>query len=469
MGILRLNLKLKRRSARLQFKFVLLILPAIIFGLLQGCETASKNKSSDRSTAQESNSSSSMELTFNPAMDNSSETLKKPYLILVSIDGYRHDYNQKFQPPNLSRLQKEGVAAESLRPVYPSKTFPNHYTLVTGLTAEHHGIVSNEFYDSARNASYALNNVKTVEDGTWYFGEPLWVTAEKEGMRTATYFWVGSEADIQGIHPNEYYRYDDSISYDKRVEQVGLWLKETDLKRPHFITIYFEGVDAAAHRYGINSPEEREAVRKVDASIGQLREEIKASGLPVNLVIVSDHGMQELDPKKVLVLDETPAAARSLAKFQSFGRGPQMLLYLNQGEDPSVILDTQKILNRIPHCHVWRRDQMAHMGYAATPRVGDLIVDPEEPYIVGLRAHMPSASGANHGWDATKNKNMHGIFYAVGPSFSEHTKLPTFDNVDVYPLLLEALQLKQRIPIDGTIEPVRAALKKREAAGSASH
>jgi predicted AlkP superfamily pyrophosphatase or phosphodiesterase len=436
-----------------------LIAGLALFVLLTSCQSQPK---SNVPTAVSAGGTTAM-MVYNADATNSADAMDQPYVILISIDGYRWDYNKVFSPPNLVQVASEGVQADSLRPVYPSKTFPNHYTLITGMYADHHGIVSNEFYDPARDAVYSLPDRKAVEDGSWYFGEPLWITAGKQGMLSASFFWVGSEADILGGHPNYFYRYDDSVAYDTRTDQVLTWLKLTPDRRPHFITMYFEGVDSNAHRYGTGSKEMKDAVMAVDAQIGRLREGIKSLGLPVNIVIVSDHGMADLDPKKVIILDDTAERARLLAKFRSLGRGPQMLLYLNKGEDPALINQTVSALSKgAKHYRVWKRDQMVRFNYSSTPRIGDIIIEPDLPYVVGLRAHPPSAVGANHGWDPAKNKIMHGVFYAVGPTFAEKSKLPTVDNVNVYPLIVEALGLKQRVPIDGKLDPVRAALREHK-------
>lgn len=407
-----------------------------------------------------SSANNSALMLYNSGAINSAAAMAQPYVILVSIDGYRWDYNKIHLPPNLTKIAADGVQADSMRPVYPSKTFPNHYSIITGMYADHHGIVSNEFYDPSREAVYSLPDRKAVEDGSWYFGEPLWTVAGHQGMISASFFWVGSEADILSSHPNYFYRYDDTVPYETRVDQVLKWLALAPEYRPHFITLYFEGVDANAHKFGVGSPQVKEAIMKVDAQIGRLQDGIKASGLPVNLVIVSDHGMSDLDPKKVIFLDETPKAAKILAKFQIVGRGPQMLLYLHKNEPATVIDEAQKILSHgAKNYRVLKRDQLAHLNYTSSPRVGDLIIEPNLPYLVGVRAHPPQGSGANHGWDPIKNKSMHGIFLALGPSFQEKAKLPTFENINIYPLILEVLGLKQRVPIDGKLEPVRGALR----------
>ncbi len=431
-------------------------LAAALIHLLTACQTSGDGPKGHRNVVQVPKSAM---LLYEPAAENSPETLKKPYLILISIDGYRHDYIKKFTPPHLSQLASEGVQAESMRPIYPSKTFPNHYSMVTGMYADRHGIVGNEFFDPARGATFVLSDRKEVEDGTWYFGEPMWITAGKQGMLSASFFWAGSEADIQGAHPNYFYRFDDAVSYDTRVDQVLAWLKLPPERRPHMITLYFESVDQAGHRFGVESQQVRDAVQAVDKQIGRLREGVKALNLPVNYMVVSDHGMIDVDAKKVINLDERADAARILAKFQAVGRGPQMLLYLNKGEPIALIDEAQKILNQgAQHFRVYRREQMARLNFSSTPRVGDLVVEPEMPYLVGLRARLPHASGANHGWDP-KNKQMHGIFVASGPAFKERVKLPSFENVNLYPLVLTVLGLDQRVPVDGRIEATKAALR----------
>lgn len=401
---------------------------------------------------------------FDLNAQNSAETLNRPYVILVSIDGYRHDYNRLFSPPNLLKLEAEGVSAEGLRPPYPSKTFPSHYSIATGLRADRHGIVSNEFYDPALKSSYALYDRKAVESADWYFGEPLWVAAAHQGMLSASFFWIGSEAPVEGRYPNYYYRYDANIPYEARVEQVLEWLKLPSERRPHLITLYFDGVDTAGHRYGVNSPQTREAVMEVDRMIGLLREGIAATGLPVNLIVLSDHGMQDVSAKKVVIIDENPEAARILSKFKAVGRGPQMQLYLNEGEALSAIDEAKRILSRsLKNARVFKRSEMESESYAATPRAGDLIIDADLPYIVGLRKHLSSGvAGGNHGWNPMKYREMWGIFYATGPQFKEKFKLPVVDNIHVYPLILRVLGLQQRVPIDGRLEPMFPALREAE-------
>jgi predicted AlkP superfamily pyrophosphatase or phosphodiesterase len=410
-----------------------------------------------------SGSHSGVEINYRPEMSNSAVGLSAPYVILISIDGYRADYNELFKPKNLLEIATQGVSAEALLPVYPSKTFPNHYSIVTGLYPEHHGIVSNEFLDPKRGASYALSDRASVEDGSWYLGEPLWTTIEKQGVMTASCFWVGSEAAIQGSHPNYYYNYDKAMSNETRVQKVLAWLKLPAEKRPHFITLYFDSVDLAGHQSGPISDAVRDAVTDVDRAIGQLRAAVADTNLAVDLVFVSDHGMEALDPLKKILLDDIIDVGPLLERFLVYGKGPQIILYLKPGQPAESVGDLQKALLKLPsHFRALRRDQMQALHYSASDRIGDLVIIPEAPYVMGTKANPPSVKGGNHGWDVKTSKNMRGIFYATGPDFKNHFHLPAFENINVQPLILQMLGLKQTLISDGKLSITSRALVKKK-------
>lgn len=404
------------------------------------------------------------ELQFESPKENSVAAQKLSTTIVVSIDGYRADYNAKFAPPTLTNLERTGASARSLKPVYPSKTFPNHYTLVTGLYPAKHGIVSNEFYDPARARSYAIADRAAVEDGSWYSGEPIWITAQKNGIRTASFFWVGSEAGIQGMSPNYYYRYSQEVPNAARVDRVLQWLTLPEIERPHLIMMYFSSVDTAGHRYGTNSKELREAVIGVDEQIGRLREGIKASGKPVNLIVVSDHGMQDLDPAKVILIDESPEVGALIAKFKVVGRGPQTVLYLNEGENPNVKVEMRDALRKYartsqkPFRVMMTQAELKKFSYNGNPRTGDLVIDPDLPWALGTKAMPPSTAGANHGWDP-KYPTMHAVFFAEGPSFRSRSILPTVDNIHVAPTILKTLGVKPPAGIDGNADAMKSIMK----------
>lgn len=404
----------------------------------------------------------STELTYEVPVMNAKDMMDKPTVVIVSIDGYRADYNSLFNPPNLTGLERTGVSAKGLKPCYPSKTFPSHFSIATGMTPAHHGIVSNEFYDQKEKRSFAVSDVRAVRDGSWYQADPIWVLAERAGLRTAVYFWIGSEANIDEAHPNYYYNYAETTPDQARVDRALQWLKLTPELRPHLIMLYFSGVDAAAHHFGTQSHQMREAINDIDVQIGRLREGLKGSP-NTNLIVVSDHGMADVDPKKVALIDESAEVQGLLKKFKTTGRGPQMQFYLNEGEDHVNVSKMRSALERYarssgkPLHVVTMPKEFASLKYGPTSRTGDLVLDPELPWLVGTRQSPPVATGANHGWNP-KLPIMHGILFAEGPAFKKHAILSTVDNVSVAPLALKVLGVPIPKNLDGTLSAVKGAI-----------
>ncbi|NNC35077.1 MAG: alkaline phosphatase family protein, partial [Croceitalea sp.] len=236
---------------------------------------------------------------------NSKAALDKPYVILISLDGFRWDYVEKYKPPHLSNFIDMGVKAESLIPSFPSKTFPNHYTIATGMYPDNHGLLGNSFYSTQKKLKYSIGNREMVEDGTFYGGSPIWVQAAKAGMVTASYFFVGSEANIQGMHPTYYFKYDGATKNETRVTQVLDWLAMPAKKRPHMITMYFSDMDDVGHRFSPDNDALLEkALMNLDEQLGVLFEGVAATGLPVNMLIVSDHGMATLETTNFIALED---------------------------------------------------------------------------------------------------------------------------------------------------------------------
>src|SRR5277367_5816337 len=301
----------------------------------------------------------------------------KHYVVLVSLDGFRYDYAKKYGATHLLALAKQGASApDGMIPSYPSLTFPNHYTLVTGLYPEHHGIVANSFYDEQRKERYSYTDAKTNSDGTWYGGTPLWVLAEQQGMRSACFFWPGSEAAIQGVRPSYYLHFDNKFPDEKRIEQVLAWLRLPPEERPHFITLYYYEPDHSGHQFGPDSPEVRDAVHHVDDLIGKLKAGLDSLHLPIDLIVVSDHGMEKVQGTWI-DLDKYA----DLTNFQTDGS----LLYA-----PSEA-DAQKAYNQLKKADgrfmVYRLAHVpADLHFNENPREGDPVVVPTGPYLIRDRA-----------------------------------------------------------------------------------
>jgi alkaline phosphatase D len=380
-----------------------------------------------------------------PNPPNTAEQQAKHYVVLVSLDGFRYDYATKYGAKNLLAMAARGASApDGMIPSFPSVTFPNHYTIVTGLYPDHHGIVGNTFYDPARKQAYSITDPKTVGDGSWYNGTPLWVLAEQQGMRSASFYWPISQAEIQGKRPSYYLAtYHENFPGEKRVEQVLAWLQLPPELRPHFITLYLEDTDTVGHTYGPDAPEMAKAVRHLDEMIGKLSEGIAASGLPVDLIVVADHGMETLQGGWV-ILDKWA----DLSQFETSGGR----VYPKSETDAEKAY--QSLLGKSETFKVYRLANVpADLHFNSNPREGDPVVVPTGPY--SIVPHDPNAQGGarmpsrgGHGYDPRQVPNMKAIFFAAGPDIRQGVTVPSFENVDLYPFIATILGL-QTGPIDG--------------------
>ena len=390
-----------------------------------------------------------------PGRTNRIDHLQKPYIILISADGFRYDLADKFQAKNLIRLRTSGVAADYMIPVFPSLTFPNHYSIATGDYPVHNGIVDNTFFDPARNQIYGMGNRKMVEDSSWYSSTPLWVLAEKQEMLSASFYWVGTESAILGIRPTYYYKYNTQITMRDRIKDLRNWLVLPNEKRPHLITFYIPDVDHQEHEHGVNSRQAAEAVQYVDDAIDRLVRTVDSLNLPVNYIFVSDHGMADIDSVNTLRLPKTIDTSRfiilnSLAIVHMYAR------------NKTDILPAYKILkSTAKNYDVYLAGKMpARWHYNKIEdrfnRVGDIILVARAPKVFKLRSG--SLPAATHGFDPA-NPLMHATFYAWGPAFKTNLKIRGFENINIYPLIAEILQLKITDPVDGKLNVLKPILK----------
>jgi len=390
-----------------------------------------------------------------PGRHNAPAQELKPYVILISADGFRYDLAQKYQTPFLLKMSEEGVKAESMRPSFPTLTFPNHYSIITGLYPAHHGIVANYFYDPSRNEYYALWKKKEVTDPTWYGGMPLWTLAEKQGMLSASFYWVGSESHILDTDPTYYFNYNEAIPMSRRIQTVKEWLDKPENVRPHFITFYFPEVDHALHAHGDNSKEAADAAHFVDSSVQALYTEVQKTGLPVNFVFVSDHGMMNIYPDG----DISMPAGLDTSKFRVVSSTTIAFLYAKNKND---VKDTyQKLKAEAKNYEVYLADEMPakwHFDKANDNfgRIGDIILVPHPKY--GFRFTSKKLPIGNHGYD-NDYPEMHATFYAWGPAFKSHYTVGTFDNVHIYPMIANILGLNISHKIDGDFNVLKDILK----------
>jgi predicted AlkP superfamily pyrophosphatase or phosphodiesterase len=384
-----------------------------------------------------------------PTRTNSPDQLDKPYLILISIDGYRWDYIDRFPTPAINQLVSDGVRAEKLIPVFPTQTFPNHYTLATGLYPSHHGIVANIFPDRSTGRWYEYKNPESSGDGSWYGGEPIWVAAEKVGMLSASYFFIGSEAEIQGVRPTHWYPFNGEVSGKKRVSQLLRWMKLPPDQRPHMYTLYFEEVDVNSHRYGPLSGENQAAIARVDGYIQQLLNGLSKLSYAdqVNIVLVSDHGQSTYDANKSpFVISEH----LDLEGIESVDGGTSVFLYFDH-PDPQRAIAVREGINMAWDCgqaylpgdipKAWRisiSPRTADVFIIADPGCG-VLSSPDRSFVINEGAH---------GW-APETPEMNGIFVATGPGLPQGTQIGPVNAIDVYPFMLELLGLPPNPEVDG--------------------
>lgn len=393
---------------------------------------------------------------------NSETTLQKPYVILISLDGFRWDYVDRFNPPFLSNFIKTGVKAESLIPSFPSKTFPNHYTIATGMYPENHGLISNTFYSHKKKRMYRIRDRKMVEDGEFYGGTPIWVQASRAGMVTASYFFVGTEANIQGIKPTYYRKYDGSIKNEARVQQALKWLDLPPKERPHLITLYFSDMDDTGHRFGPNADEKlKETLMTLDKNLSDLYNGVNATGLPVNILIVSDHGMANVNKDHYIAVEDI----KNDDLYTTIDNGAIVFILPKDKSQTNEIVAYLK--QKENHFKVYKIEETP--GFEYTPKNedwGSIQVIPDFGYYfsskeaIAAKKKKPQTSYGVHGYDPAY-KEMHGIFYANGPAFKNGHTIPPTKNIHIYPLICEILDLDLPADVDGNLRAVQGVLKDK--------
>jgi len=375
------------------------------------------------------------------------------YVVVVSFDGFRWDYADIYDTPNFRELAIHGVRASRMIPSFPTKTFPNHYTLATGLYPDHHGILNNSFYASDLGGIYRIGDPVMVTDGAAYFGEPIWVTAEKQGVKSACYFWVGSEAEIMGVRPSYWTTYDGSIPYRDRVDQVIDWLSLPMSKRPALVTLYFDEPDYTAHRAGPESEATGKAIAQLDSILGYLRTEI--SNLEhkdrINLIVLSDHGMAPVSADKYVNLNDY---IKEDWAINVVGGNPVYLVQPEEDCADSII----RVFRGMEGVNAWQKEDIPErLHFGSHPRFPGIVVLADSTWSLGTDPDPSGYAGGAHGYDNAFT-DMHTIFYAEGPFFKENVEAASFSNVEVYGIIAHLLDLDPA-KTDGDLSHVSGLFK----------
>lgn len=397
-----------------------------------------------------------------PSTFSANAEQRAPVTVLVSIDGFRSDYLQRGRTPVLSRLAADGVTA-SMLPSFPSKTFPNHWTAVTGYYPDHHGITANSFTDPARPEPKDRFTMATTDPFFWGDKEPIWVTAEKAGIRSGVMFWPGSAVAVGGtlvprgygrvdggVRPADWQAFDQNVTPDQRVNAVIDWLRRPADIRPKLVLLYFDEVDTAGHAAGPNSPELNQALANVDADIARLLDGLAALHQPANIVIIADHGMAETRGSRTIALDKL----LPIDTYVIEETGPYATLTPAAGRADAVEAALLK-----PHANMdcWRKSEIpARFHYGTNPRIPPYICLAKPGWLILPTAATDDRVGGSHGYD-NRAPDMAALFVANGPAFKQGATLPPFENIAIAPLLRRLLGLPQDRSLDGSIVPIEGA------------
>jgi len=358
------------------------------------------------------------------------------YTLVVSFDGFRHDYINRVPTPNFDKFINGGVIASSLSPVFPSLTFPNHYSLATGYHADEHKILGNKFFSKTLNKDYSMRDSKAVQNGQFYGMEPIWVTAEKNNILSATYFWIGSEAEINGYRPTIYKKYDGSVKFKSRVDSVISWFNLPIEQRPKLTMLYFSEPDYTGHEYGPNSNEVNKSVMEMDSIFGYLIDELSRTKVykDLDIIVVSDHGMSDVSLDKVILLD----TFIDLDKYKVIPSFAVTHLWnLNDDEDISNIFDNEN------NVQIFKKGQFPKKYHFSNSDSPDYLIVADLGWSLTTTQKLnqsKSFPGGMHGYDSNYLE-MHGIFFANGPSFKSGVRIDSFENINLYPIICKTLEI----------------------------
>ncbi len=384
-----------------------------------------------------------------------SKSQEKPYVVLVSFDGFRWDYCNKTPTPTFDSIEANGVRAKSMKPSFPTKTFPNHYTIVTGLYPDNHGIVHNTFFDPERKQVYKISDRTKVKDGFYYNGTPIWNLAEEQGVKSATFFWVGSEADIQNKQASFWKDYQHNFPFKQRVDTVLNWLNLPEKERPHLILLYFHEPDSYGHKFGPDSEEIKNKVQYLDSVLNYLTKGLNKleHHNKINLIVTSDHGMCSVSQERVVVLKKY---LKDDWLIRIVGGNPSFNLSYKKEYKDSVL----QALQKINHIQFWERKNIPkRLHYGKNNRIGDISIVADSSWSIVVNEGQKVNYKGTHGYD-NNNMDMHAIFYAIGPAFKKNYGASELRNIDIYPLIAHILNLKIG-KIDGSLRKIKEVLSKK--------
>jgi len=391
--------------------------------------------------------------TLSTAQSQINQATTPPYVIILSLDGFRWDYPNKYHTPTFNSIAQQGVKATSMQPCFPTITFPNHYAMATGLYPNNNGIVLNKFYCKRLKETYTPSNRKAVENGQFYDGEPIWITAEKQGVKSASFFWVGSEAPVTGLYASYWKQYEEHIPFDNRIDTVISWLTLPYDKRPRLIMWYYHQPDEVNHNYGPDSQKAEKMVEWLDSMVGEFTKRIKTLAIAdsINIIVVSDHGFTSNEPKHSLFFDDY---VKSNWIDNWYGSNPLYML-----SPKAEFADTAfTCLKKMPHAQIWKKsDVPAKFHYGSNERILDWVILADSTW--NLQWRGKTLNKGDHGY-TNEFSDMQSIFYAFGPDFKRNYVHPSFQNIAIYEIIAHLLRIKPA-PNDADFNQVKGLFREK--------
>ncbi|XP_005998877.1 ectonucleotide pyrophosphatase/phosphodiesterase family member 5 [Latimeria chalumnae] len=375
--------------------------------------------------------------------------LEQPKVLLVSFDGFRWDYIFRVLMPNFEVVKQKGVYVEQVSNIFVTKTYPNHYTLVTGLYAENHGIVANEMYDPELNKTFSMNRMDIYDTVWWEEGYPIWITNQKKGHRTGAAMWPGTDVKIHGVFPSHYMLYNESVSFEHRVNRLIEWLTSTE--PINLGLLYWEQPDDKGHLFGPEDPRMNQVIADIDKKLGYLIDQLKKARLweKVNLIVTSDHGMSQQSRDRVIELDQY--VDRDL--YTLVDHNPIIAILPKEGKFDTVY---QSLVSAHPKMTVYKKEEIPEkFHYKHNSRIQPILIVPENGWSV-LQNKSEDFLLGNHGYDNSL-PDMHPLFIAHGPAFKKNFSRKSMNSVDLYPLMCHILGISP-MPSNGSLGNVQELL-----------
>ncbi len=359
------------------------------------------------------------------------------YVVVLSMDAFRWDYSHLIGTPNLDKIAEKGVKAQAFQSVFPTITFPNHYSMATGLYPDNHGIISNRFLNKSIDKEYSISKREMVATPEFYGGEPIWNTARKQGITTAAFYWVGSEATIGGMQPHTWKPFSKEVTYPQRIDSVISWLQLPENERPQLIMLYFEDPDATTHNDDpTNGIRTQQMVKYCDSLVGVLDQHLQALPFAKNIhfVVVSDHGMSPVSQSRTVYLQDY--LPKSWITYSNWGN-PVCFMDIK----PEKLDSALDALKNVPHIQAWKpADIPKRLNFGTNPNIGNLVILADSAWSISEKPRKSKTKGM-HGYD-NLNRDMYGIFYAYGPKFEKNKVVPEFPNIQLYNIIAYLLNLK---------------------------